>query len=288
MSTTSEPTAQAPAPLELSYYPGCAGHGTAREYDGSARELCSALGIELIDLPDWTCCGASSAHALVPDAAEELAGRNLSIADQEGRDLAISCAACFNRLRSARHHAATRAPGAPTAVAVRSLLDILSEPQLLERLAAARTNPLDGLPVVPYYGCLLTRPPAITGATRPDAPLEMDRFLAALGAEVREWPYKTRCCGGGLTLPKPEMVTALCDELVGMARRGGAAVIVTACPMCFANLDTRQSPGGEESVPVAYFTELGCLALGLPGTGAYLRRQVVDPVALRARLRSGR
>jgi len=256
----------------FSYYPGCTGHGTAIEYDLSTRAVCAALQIPLVELDDWTCCGASSAHALSEELGLRLAGRNVELARKAGRDLVVGCAACFNRLRAADLQMRKEDPAAAAGTEVCSLLDLLATADMVERIAAQVTRPLQGVAAVPYYGCLLVRPPEITGADDPEDPKGMDRILAALGADVRRWPYKTRCCGAGLSVPRSDLVQAMCDEIASMARRCGASLLVTACPMCFANLDTRQS--GEHPVPVAYFTELIGLALELPGAEKWLGRHL--------------
>jgi len=270
---------------EYSYYPGCTAHGTAVEYEATIRTVCALLEIELHELPDWNCCGASSAHAVVPDLAIGLAERNLTMADRIGLPLIVPCSACFNRLRSAQAHRAEGGParsGQGAGVEVRFMLDLAASSQNLERIQGAVKQPLEGLKVVPYYGCLSVRPPAVTGSSDHENPREMDRVLRILGVEVLDWPYKTLCCGGSLSLGRPDLVEGLCGRLAAMARRAGAAALVTACPLCFMNLDSRQPApggtvggGGEKPLPVFYFTELIALAMQEPSVRGHFKRHIV-------------
>ncbi|MDI7268070.1 MAG: CoB--CoM heterodisulfide reductase iron-sulfur subunit B family protein [Myxococcota bacterium] len=268
----------------VSYYPGCSADGTGVEYDLSARAVCEALGIELRELHDWTCCGASSAHALDDFVGLALPARNLSLAESAGLDLVVPCAACFNRLRGAAHRMAGDGGTIPAGVtpyagrvAVRHLLEFLAAGAPLEALRSAAKRGLGGLPVVPYYGCLTVRPAEVTGAPDAEDPTDLDRILGALGADVRRWPYKTRCCGAALTLPRSDVVADLCGEIVSMARRAGAEAIVVACPLCFMNLDRQPRAAGEAPVPVFYFTELAGLAMDLPAARKWLPKHLVDP-----------
>ena len=279
--TTAEATT-----LSLSYYPGCCKHGTGIEYDESTRSVCRALGIDLREVEDWNCCGATSAHALDPDLAVALGARNLALVERDGLGkVVVPCAACFSRLRHAAAHVADHGtpiglPEVHGTAAILHLLDLLATPERLAEIASLVRTDLSALRAVPYYGCLIVRPPSVTGCSEPENPSSMDRLLAAAGVEVRSWPYKTRCCGTSLAMTRTEVVEALCTELAAMARRAGAEVLVVACPLCFVNLDSRQR--SEAQMPVLYFTELLALAMGLEGSRATLWRHGVSPKRLLA------
>ncbi|UCD42438.1 MAG: heterodisulfide reductase subunit B, partial [Chloroflexota bacterium] len=139
-------------------------------------------------------------------------------------------------------------------------------------------QPLDGLKVVCYYGCLLTRPPQITEAAHPENPTELDDLVEALGAEVLDWSYKTTCCGAAHSLTRQDIVMDLSSTLIEEARLAGAEAIVVACPLCHTNLDARQFQMGlDYELPIIYFTQLMALALGLPQKKAALNKNLVDP-----------
>jgi heterodisulfide reductase subunit B len=154
---------------------------------------------------------------------------------------------------------------------------VLSGPDVLEMVRARTTRPLTGLRVASYYGCVLVRPPEITGWDDPEHPQRMDMLVEALGATPVDWSYKVDCCGVSLALTRSDVVIALSTRLAAAARQAGADVIACACGMCQLNLDTRQTC--QPKIPVLYVTELMGLAFGLPGTDGWLGKHAVDPRA---------
>jgi len=283
--------------MRYGFYPGCTLHSTATEFGSSMEMTCAALGIELVEIPDWNCCGASSAHSLNHTLALALPTRDLVQAQQLGlTDIAIPCVACYARMVTAdytlRNDAAFRAEMETALgftyegrVRPRHLLDILANDFTSEELVGQVTRPLQGLRVVSYYGCLLVRPPELTGRwDDPEQPQTMDRLVELLGAEAVPWSYKVDCCGASLTLNRSDVVVHLVDRLVQAAHEAGANAIVNACPMCMANVDGRQrfrgGPGrpGPTYVPmpVFYITELLALAFGRP-LAKVLGKHAIDP-----------
>ncbi|HXX33633.1 MAG TPA: CoB--CoM heterodisulfide reductase iron-sulfur subunit B family protein, partial [Thermodesulfobacteriota bacterium] len=229
---------------EVSYYPGCSLHGTAREYDDSIRGVSKLLEIQLYELEDWTCCGASSAHCTDEDLAIQLAARNLVIAEKSDRDLLVPCVACYSRFKAAEketkeHPEKSHFPYHGN-VPIRYALDFFCEEGILEAVKKKRTKPLSGLKVACYYGCLTVRPPKMTGIREYENPQHMDRLMKALGADPVPWCYKTDCCGASLVMTRTDIVRKLNDRLLSMAMEAEADCLVTGCPMCQATLDTRQ------------------------------------------------
>lgn len=285
--------------MQVSYYPGCSLHSMANEYDESVRAVCERLEVELCELDDWNCCGASSAHFFDDELATGLAVRNVRIAQRAGRDLLVPCAACFQRLKfaekSLRSDPAERA-GRPAVdrqgaglhsggAVIYHVNDFFEQPELFERLRSQVCKSLNGLAAVAYYGCLSQRPPQVTDAAAPENPTAMDRLLEAIGVDVRPWSYKTDCCGASLTLTRPELVRKLSGNLFAAAQEAGAQCIVTDCPMCQANLDSRQVEIEAErrtrfNMPVFYVTELMALAMGDSRCDSWWRKHFVDPVPL--------
>ena len=272
--------------MKVSYYPGCSLHGTAKEYDLSVRSVSRALGIDLEEVEDWSCCGASSAHSTNFKLSIALPARDLITAEKKAQDVMVPCAACFNRFKTAEHHlghdpalkaeveeiVGGRYQGS---VAVRNPIDIIVKDIGLEALSAKVVKPLAGLKPVSYYGCLLLRPPEVCHFDDAENPVLLDRILTALGAEARPWSFKTDCCGGSLTISKTAIVTKMVDKLMAMAREAGANCLVTACPICTANLDMRASAGA--GLPVFYFTELAALAMGQEGPAGWFKLHQTDP-----------
>ncbi len=272
--------------MAYSLYPGCSLHATGLEYRLSMQAVFQHLGIDLFELRDWNCCGASSAHALDHTLALSLPARNLALAIEVGYDLVIPCAACFNRIKATdqilRNEPSTRAKIEAVVgytfdrrVAIRPALAVVSDDDWLVKVAARVKLPLHGLKVVPYYGCLLVRPPAITEFDDPDNPQQMTKLLQTVGAEVRSWSYATECCGGSLSLSRSDVVYRLVGRLVERAREAGADALVTACPLCQVNLEMRQRDGPE--MPAFYFTELLGLAFDLPESSRWWGKHLIDP-----------
>jgi len=283
--------------MKLAYYPGCSLDGTGVEYGKSTRAVFARLGVELEDLPGWTCCGATSAHATSSYLSVALPLRNLSLAEALGRDVLVPCAACFNAMRRAGAAARAVAAGGGSEEerhVVREVaaatgractgkfravhpLEFLSAGDGASLLKSRIARPLDGLRIAPYYGCLLLRPAREIGFDDPERPQSMGRVLRALGAEPVTWSGHVDCCGASLGISSPDLVTILTVRLQEQARRAGAAAIVTACPLCQTNLEGR---GGKSRLPVFFITELVGLALGLKTTRSWLRRHLVNPFPL--------
>ena len=272
--------------MKYTYYPGCTIGTTAVEFGLSTDAVCEALGVELVELEDWNCCGASSAHSLDHELALRLPARNVALAQKGGLDIVAPCPACYQHVlqadRTLRENPEWRREmeallgftytGQPR---VRHLLEVLTEPEVLETVRQRVTRPLKGLRVASYYGCVLVRPPEFTGWDDPEHPTRMDRLVAALGAEPVEWSYKVDCCGASLSLSRSEVVVTLSTRLAREAQEAGADIIACACGMCQINLDTRQNL--EEKIPVLYFTELMGLAFGLPGVEKWWNKHMVNP-----------
>ena len=271
--------------MELSYYPGCTLKGSARELDDSFRGVAQRLDIGLKELKDWTCCGASSAHLMDEYLETALPAADLMIAQDAGLDVVAPCAACHVRMKAAAQRL-TRDGDLKGQFPFTGAIRILSGLEMLVqegpfRLIKERvTKPLTGLRVAPYYGCLAVRPPEVVEPDNVENPMQMDRILEALGAEVVSWPYKTDCCGGSLSLTRTDLVLKLSRKLIDMAMLVEADVMVTFCPMCQANLDTRQADISEQTgrayaMPVLYLTELMGLAFGHSDVGSWLRKHLV-------------
>ncbi|NPV26387.1 MAG: CoB--CoM heterodisulfide reductase iron-sulfur subunit B family protein [Firmicutes bacterium] len=258
----------------VAYYPGCSLHGLARPYDRSTKLVCAKLELDLREVPDWNCCGATSGHSINRELTLALGARNLSQVMTTGAKIVTSpCAACYSslvRVADELRDPATRAKAeelieaAVGEVKVMHLLELLTRPEVVVRLEQKVSHRLQNLRVVCYYGCLIVRPYRITGFDDPENPQVLDRLLRNLGAEVLDWSHKTECCGASFSVCGPEMADQRTDEILRQARQVGAEAIVVACPLCQSNLEFRQaSLGGDWNMPVIFFTQLIGLALGM-------------------------
>jgi len=279
------------AELKYGYYPGCSLEATAKEYDQSMRAVAKILDVDLVELEDWNCCGASSGHNTNHRLSLALPARNLALAEKEGLDIAVACAACFLRFKQTNHELQAddnlrqeieKIIGMPYrgTTEVRHLLDIFAREVGLEEIKRRVKNPLNGLKLAAYYGCYLVRPPEITQFDDPENPRVMDDLLNTLGGESVEWSHKVECCGGNLLLARVDIVIKLVGDICQAATDAGAAAVVTACPLCQANLDIRQPR--PEKIPILHFSELLALALGVEGktVKGWWKRHLASPAGI--------
>jgi len=264
--------------MKYAYYPGCSLHSTGIEYDISSKLVAKRMGIELKEIPDWNCCGASAAHTTNHMLGLALPARNLAIAEKEGLDVLAPCAACYNRMKTTelavKASEQTKQKIANITemdyqgnIGVKTALEVFVKDAGLEAVKALATKTLGGMKVAAYYGCLLVRPHDV-GIDDMENPMLMDDMVTALGGEAVQWPFKTECCGASLPTAKGKVGLKLVYDILSMAQSVGAEAIVTACPLCFVNLDMRQSDlnkkvsGSSFKIPIFYFTELMAIAFG--------------------------
>ena len=285
--------------MTYAYYPGCSLKGTGRAYEESLLAVFSALNVDVKELEDWNCCGATTYMSVDELASYALAGRNLALAARENKDIVAPCAACYLVLNKTQHYVHDH-PNIKTVVErslaaigltysdkvhVRHPLEILLNEVGLPAISARVKSPLKGLKVAPYYGCQIVRP----YATFDDQlnPTSMDRILEACGAKMVSYPLKTRCCGGSQKGTLPEVGLDLIGYLLAEAQKRGAEVIATVCPLCQFNLDVFQKEARTEqksvSIPILYFSQLMALALGAPADAIGLQRSLVPVTPILAK-----
>ena len=278
--------------MKLGYFPGCSLHSTAKPYDMSTQEIFKALGMELNEIPDWNCCGATPAHSEDHLLALALPARNLALAEKAGiKEIIAPCAACYSHLKKSAVEAQDKKLHQKlqkiiemeykNSSNVRNILEVLVTLVGLDKIKARVKKPLKGLKVASYYGCLLTRPHKVTQFDHPTNPQTMDDVMRALGADVVEWGAKADCCGASYAVSKTEVVYNLSGHILESAKEAGADVIATACPMCQSNLDTRQSNiekifEREFDLPILYVTELIGLSFGIPALRLGLGKRLVS------------
>lgn len=278
--------------MKVPYYPGCTLSTKAQGYDHSGRAVAAALGMELVELPDWQCCGATFPLATDNSMALIAPVRVLYQAEQAGERVAALCAICYHVLKRTQT-ALERDPAMRERinwfteqeyrghVRVVHWLELLRDELGWEELARRVARPLAGLRAAPYYGCLLLRPYEEIGLDNPEAPTVLHDLIRALGATPVDFPYSIECCGSYLTVKDPAVSETLSRDIVASAREHGAQILVTACPLCQFNLDWPQREtvfgrAGDE-IPVVYFTQLMAAALGLPEEDWCAEGMYTDP-----------
>jgi heterodisulfide reductase subunit B len=280
--------------MKVSYYPGCSLEETAQAFDLSVRKVCDHLDVSLEEVPGWSCCGSSPALKMDHLLSSSLAAHNLALAHSRQMDeMVIPCPFCFRRLLSAQQEtqasprirqAVQEAVGAELddGLKVHSLLGFLRHTVGLEAIGAKIQKPLEGMKVLPYYGCYLVKPASVTRYDDPEYPVSMDQLLAALGAEVLPWDFKTECCGAGLAFSKADTVCELSGRIIREAVYRQADALAVACQLCHANLDMRQTQIGKRHgtryhMPIVYFTQLMGLAFGISSKSLGLSRHLTSP-----------
>jgi len=285
--------------MKYGYYPGCSLSRSALPYDVSTKAILEPLGLELTEVEDWNCCGATEYFSINKTAAYALVARNLAIAaDQDGfEDIVAPCSACFLNLKKTDHYmgeyekigkktnealAAGGLSYTPGSLRVRHLIEVVVEDIGYDAIAEKVTHPLKGLRVAPYYGCLIVRP-EFNGNNfdNPEYPMHMDRLMDTLGADVVDFPMKAHCCGGHMTQISSETAFELIRRILHNADEYEADAIVTICPMCQLNLDAYQSQvnrhfGTKYNLPILYFTQMIGLALGLKPEELGIGKEIVS------------
>ncbi|MFH1312971.1 MAG: CoB--CoM heterodisulfide reductase iron-sulfur subunit B family protein [Candidatus Eisenbacteria bacterium] len=281
--------------MRLAFYPGCSLESSAREYRESTVLAARSLGLELEEIPEWICCGSTPAH--MSDELLSIALPSYSLLLARGMDtegVLVTCASCYSRLRAANHAVSTdkkkhdevaEALGEPYEgdVPVYHMLELTGGAIQDPGFEAKIKRKLSGLKVASYYGCLLVRPPEITGFDDAEDPQSLDNLVSAVGAEPVDWRYKVECCGAALAFSNADIVHKLSGEIIRDAQDAGADVIIVACPLCHSNLDLRQRNiekylGVDLEVPVIYFTQLLGLAFGYSARELGLGKHAIDPV----------
>lgn len=266
--------------MQYIYYPGCSLEGTALEYDVSTRAVLKKAGIELLELDDWTCCGANAAQNVSRLLSLALPARNLALAQKMNPelDILVPCSACYLNLKKVAVEIRTdpdlltqiNAVLAPEnltlsgPVNVKHLLEVLVNDIGPEALADRMTRPLSGLSIAPYYGCQCLRPYAVFDD--PEQPRSMEGLIRATGADVFEWSMGPKCCGASHMNTKMEVGLTLCGAILAAAQAADA--IATVCPMCQMNLEGYQgkmSRTAAQTMPVSvlYLPQVLGLAMGI-------------------------
>jgi heterodisulfide reductase subunit B len=279
--------------MAYSYYPGCTQEVSTRAYDLSSRTVAAALGLELMEIDDWNCCGSSPSYSLREVETYALNARNLALAERQVPGGCFGMMDKTNR-RLAQDPQLREEVAEALAVAdlqyggtvtVRHLLDVLVKDVGAEAIKRRVTRPLEGLKVAPYLGCAFSRPSGIDDVEFPTA---LDDLLAWMGAEVVDYPLKAACCGGVLMMgDKQEVALKLVRHLLAEAVRRGADCLATACPLCHLNVEAYQGQvnsryGTDFSVPVLFFTQLLGVSMGLGKKDLGLGQELVSAESLLA------
>ena len=289
--------------MKIPYFPGCtlsAANTTGKCFDNAVRASAAAVGVELVELPNWNCCGAT--YPLIIDNMLKLAApaHILVEAQKQGSQVTTACTTCYNVLKRTNYFIRTH-PDERDRINTFIEADYTGEVEVVDIVHLLRDQvgfdavrdkvlkPLAGLKVAAYYGCMVLRPPAEVAYDDPDHPRSLDDLMAALGATAVDYPHKNECCGAYLAVKAPEVTRSMVYTILSSAQRAGAEAMVTNCPLCQFNLDMQQremtnSYAGYRPIPVFYFSQLMGLALGVEIDDYGWDRHYIDPTPLVKRL----
>lgn len=286
--------------MKYLFYPGCSMQRNAKPYLDSLLALQDMIGMELVEVEDWNCCGATEYSSVNRTASHALVGRNLANAQNMtngAKTLMAACSACYLNLEKTDHYMkedevfrdrindALSAGGLhydAGSVDVRHALDVIFNDVGLEKIKEQVVKPLKGLRVAAYYGCMIVRPDVNNRYGNPEYPTILEELLEALGAEVIDFPMKTHCCSGHMTQISGETAYELIRRLTYGATRYEADMLVTLCPMCQLNIDAYQAETNRffntnYEMPILYFTQLMGLAFGVDPKTLGIGKEFVDP-----------
>lgn len=267
-------------------YPGCSMESSAKAYSDSLAAIAKPIGLELEEIEDWNCCGATEYLGISLTPAYALITRNLALAAKQAngnRTVVAPCSACYLNLAKADYYMreqpklgkmvnealqAGNLSYKPGSLEIRHLLDVIVYDIGLDTVKSKVVRPLTGMRVAPYLGCMVPRPDYEGRWSDHEHPIELDLLLKALGAEVIDFPLKTHCCGGHMTQIGPETAFELIRRLIASADQYQADIMATLCPMCQMNLDAYQAEtnrhfGTNYQMPIVFFTQLMGLAFGM-------------------------
>lgn len=282
--------------MEIAYYPGCSLHASSKLYDVQTKTVFSKIGIELSEIEDWNCCGATSAGKQDDFLAIALPARNLGIADATGlSEIMIPCSSCYSRTlvsqktleRDPKLKAEINTELAKKVegkIKVSNILEVLLSKK--KEIAEKAVKKLAGLKPACYYGCLLTRFPSDVPVTdNVENPVAMEGILKSIGAEPLDWGYKTDCCGASASVNDADTALKLMSKIFKDALSRDANCFVATCPMCQMNLDAyqdevREKYGTAKSLPVYFITELIGISMGMGFEQMQINRHFTDAVGL--------
>lgn len=284
--------------MDLSYYPGCTLKTKAKSLEDPAIASMAALGINLVEIQRWNCCGATYSLA-DDDLAHHLAPvRNLIRVNEQGMNkVATLCSFCYNALKRANLLMQNDQEKRKTLndfmeeekdyngeVEVVHVLEVLRDEIGWGNISEKVKVPLHGLKVAPYYGCTLLRPRevAIDDVERPTI---LGKLMEAIGAEVVDFPFATECCGSFQIVSNPDFVTQRAWDILSSALRREADALVLTCPLCNFNLSQRQQELRQKysdfkGIPIFYFSQLLALALQLDPQLCHFELSYGEPLHL--------
>jgi len=284
--------------LKYAFFLGCTTPVRVMQYEAATRKVCAKLGIELVDLPDFGCCGFPT-EKVSHEAFLALAARNLAVAEEKGLDVVTMCTACSGALAKVVHalrdekmrvkiNELLKGTGRQVkgTVKVYHISRVLFERVGIEKLKAAVTKPMDMLKIAPHEGCHYTQPHEIfDGFDDPIRPKTLKALIEATGAKVVDYMNYRHCCGGDLLAVTEQTPGEMVHEKMENMKTAGADAMVLQCPFCDIMYDEFQKTveekfSAEYKIPVLFLPQLIGMAMGMGQKELGLNKNAVKTKAL--------
>ena len=292
---------------QAAYYPGCALLTIDRAYNNSSKLVSKKMGIELVEIPDYNCCGIGEMKSKGA-ASMYMPLRNMMLAKNRlgSKNLVMACSVCYHEFRRSITRVRENQNELSAVNAIfkeagefedeyepngdaRHILEFLYNEKGADEVRRNTVNPLKGLKVAPYYGCLYSRPSMYTFTDKKpqmdnsERPRFMHEFLEAAGAETVFYGNEVQCCGSRNLVQDEETSFTLCSQTISKAKKAGADVIALICPKCAGALDVNQPKivqkfGKDCELPIVYLTQLMALAFGFSKKEAEFGDMISDPL----------
>ena len=290
--------------MKYAFFPGCVSQGGCPELYPAAKLICQRLGIELDEIPGWTCSGAGVLQEKNQLFGDALNARMLAKAEQMGLSILTICSTCQGVMSQANH----RLQGDPEYLArinsflseegieykgtaeVKHLLWVLIEDYGMDKLTEQVTRPLGNVRLAPFYGCYIVRPTEALGIEdHPERQTSLETLIETLGATAVDFEGKTRCCGFPILTINEKNSMAMVGKHTSEAKDLGADAMVTPCPLCHLNLDGFQPKAASQAqrridLPILHLPQIIGLAMGISPAELGLKRHIISTSALEVKL----
>ncbi len=272
--------------MKFAFFPGCAVETTSKAINSSTKKVLENLGIELVELEGWTCCGGSHSQDVSELMSLNMNARNIALAEQMDLPILTVCNTCTLMLRTAKNRLDNDEMLKKQVNAflsgidmeyrgtseIKNMLWVILQEEQLRRLPEKIITPLNGLRIAPFYGCHLLRPSDIMPLGESSInPHGMEKLITLLGAECVDYANRLSCCGYHVAPAMAHIANTIASQNLQIAKTAKAECIVTPCPLCQIQLENGQSQSSnqeatEKNLPIFHLSELLGLAMGISPT----------------------
>jgi len=280
--------------MKFALFLGCTIPARLSQYESSSRAVLDKLGVEMVDIKEFNCCGYPFRNTDYTSAILS-AARNMALAEKENLDIVVLCMCGFGMLKEAEYrlkedqglrnqiNAILAKEGLvyKGEIEIKHLLSVLYHDVGLDAIKEKITKTYSDLNIATHYGCHALRPSDVTGFDDPVNPVLFDRLVEVTGATSLDWQARLDCCGAPLFGTNDDLSMKLTEKKIENARESGADFLCDACSYCHLQFDAVQqminsSDGGNHALPAILYTQLLGLSLGIDGETLGLGSNRID------------